>query len=97
MRGVVFVIATVAIVAANPTHAACSKPQAPSCAIEGAFAQPRDQDECRLQMLPYKGGMEAFAECLKAEGQDELPALSELDHTLAEFNRRSRELPADDL
>ena len=95
MRGVVFVIATV--VAANPTHAACSKPQAPSCAIEGAFAQPRDQDECRLQMLPYKGGMEAFAECLRGEGQDEMLALTELDHTLAEFNRRSRQLPADDL
>jgi len=50
-----------------------------------------------LQMLPYKGGMEAFAECLKGEGQDEMPALTELDHTLAEFNRRSRQLPADDL
>lgn len=97
MRGAAFVFATIGVLAAGPACGACNKPAAPSCAIEGAFAKPRDQDQCRLQMLPYRGAMELFAECLKGEGQDEKPALAELEHTLAEFNRRSRELPADGL
>jgi hypothetical protein len=91
------VIGFIGILASSSAYGACSKPQAPSCALEGAFAKAQDQDQCRLQMVPYKGEMERFAECLKTEGQDEKPALDELQHALAEFNRRSRELPADDL
>lgn len=97
MAGKAFVYAVIGILAASSAHGACTKPQAPSCAITGAFAKAWDQDQCRQQMLPYKGSMENFAECLKGEGQDEKPALDELAHTLAEFNRRSRELPADNL
>src|SRR5688572_29379096 len=77
MRVQGFVIATVALLAATQSYAACTKPQTPSCAIEGKFAKAADQDRCRLQMLPYQGAMEAFAECLKGEGQDEKPALDE--------------------
>jgi hypothetical protein len=91
------VLMTVAVLAAGPAYAACSKPQAPTCAIEGTFAKAWDQDQCRKQMIDYKGGMEAFAQCLEGDGQNQKPALDELEHTLAEFNRRSRELPADGL
>jgi hypothetical protein len=48
-------------------------------------------------MIEYKGWMEAFAQCARDERQDDQPALAEFERTLAEFNRRSRELPADDL
>lgn len=89
--------AAISLLAAGSAYGACAKPEAPSCAITGAFAKARDQDQCRQQMLPYKGDMEDFAACLKREGQDDKPALDELEYTLAEFNRRSRELPADDL
>ena len=97
MRGIALVYATIGIFAASLSYAACSKPQAPSCAIEGAFAKARDQDQCRVQMLGYHGDMEVFAQCLRDEGRDEKPALDELEYTLSEFNRRSRELPTDDL
>jgi hypothetical protein len=48
------------------------------------------------QMLDYKGGMEALAQCLKDDGRDAGPAIDELAYTLSEFNRRSRELPNDE-
>jgi hypothetical protein len=89
--------AAVGIFAANSAFAACSKPEAPSCAIEGAFASAQEWDRCRLQMIAYKGGMEAFGECLREEKQDEQAAVEELEFTLSEFNRRSRELPDDGL
>jgi hypothetical protein len=95
MRAPVFMI--VAVLAVTPTYAACSKPQAPTCAVEGAFASAAEQDQCRKQMLVYKGGMEVFAQCVREEKRDDQPAIAELEHTLAEFNRRSRELPADDM
>jgi hypothetical protein len=95
MRGIAFGCAVIGIFAAAPSYA-CNKPQAPSCAIEGAFASARDQDQCRRRMLDYNGGMEDFAQCLRDEGRDEQPALKELEYTLSEFNRRSRELPNKD-
>jgi hypothetical protein len=48
-------------------------------------------------MIDYNRDMGAFAQCLKDDGQDEKSARDELAYTLSEFNRRSRELPADDL
>jgi hypothetical protein len=48
-------------------------------------------------MLNYKGGMEIFAGCLREEGRNVQLAFEELESTLSEFNRRSRELPADGL
>jgi hypothetical protein len=97
VHGTLLVVAIIGLLSANLAEAACTKPQAPVCALQGSFAKASDQDQCRLQMLPYRGAMETFAECLKQEGRDDKPALDELEYTLAEFNRRSRELPADDL
>jgi hypothetical protein len=97
MRGAVFAYAAIGLVAVEPSYGACSKPQAPSCAVEGAFASARDQDQCRRQMIAYQGGMEDFAECLREEGRDQQSAITELEYTLSEFNRRSRALPSDDL
>ncbi len=97
MRGAAFACAAIGLFAIDPSYGACSKPQAPSCAVEGAFASARDQDRCRQQMLDYKGEMEGFAGCLRDEGRDEQSAITELEYILSEFNRRSRELPGDDL
>ena len=95
MRGIAFGCAVIGVFVAAPSYA-CNKPQAPSCAVEGAFASARDQDRCRQQILDYKGEMEDLAQCLRGEGRDEQPALKELEYTLSEFNRRSRELPNKD-
>ena len=97
LHGLTLAAALVGVGAGGSSYAACSKPQAPSCAIEGAFAKARDQDQCRLRMLDYQGGMEDFAQCLRNEGRDEKSAVDELAYTLSEFNRRSRELPSDGL
>jgi hypothetical protein len=95
MRGVIFAT-IIGILAAAPSYA-CTNPQAPRCAVDGSFASARSQDDCRKLMLVYHGQMEVFAQCLRDAGRDEQSALAELEHTLAEFNRRSRDLPADDL
>jgi hypothetical protein len=92
-----FAFAAIGVLAIGPAFGACTKPAAPRCAIEGAFAKPWDQDQCRRQMIDYNRDMGAFAQCLKDDGQDEKSAREELATTLSEFNRRSRELPADDL
>jgi hypothetical protein len=71
----------------------CSKPEAPSCAIErGRFAGLDDYDQCRMLMLKYKGGMEGYADCLDGasrptEGQS---ARDELEANLVQFNRKAR-------
>jgi hypothetical protein len=97
MRGAAFAYGVIGILAASSSYGACTKPPAPSCAIEGAFASAQQWDQCRLQMLAYKGGMENFAGCLREEQGDDAPAIAELEYTLSEFNRRSRELPPDGL
>jgi hypothetical protein len=97
MRNITFATAVVGVLMVGPSHGACTKPDAPSCAITGAFVSAAEWDRCRIQMLSYKGGMEIFAGCLREEGRDEQLALQELEYTLSEFNRRSRELPPDGL
>jgi hypothetical protein len=92
-RHVIATCAYVAAVTGGHTEAMCSKPEAPSCGIDkGLFARPADYDECRLQMIKYKSGMEGYAECLngadrRSDGQS---ARDELEKTLAQFNRKAR-------
>ena len=70
-----------------------TKPEAPSCALQtGAFAGEAVFDSCRLAMISYRTGMEAFAECVQKDGQaeQEKAARDELENVLARFNRRAR-------
>lgn len=91
MRGLVLVIA--GILVAGPSYGACTKPEAPSCALQtGAFAGQAIFDSCRLEMIAYRRTMEAFAECHQKDGQaaQEKAARDELVDVLARFNRRAR-------
>lgn len=91
MRSWVLVIA--AILVAGPSYGACTKPDAPSCALQtGAFAGEAVFDSCRLEMISYRRTMEALAECHQKDGQlaQEKAARDELDDVLARFNRRAR-------
>lgn len=89
MRSGVFILG--GILLAAPAYAACTKPDVPACATQrGAFAGESDFDQCRNQMLAYKGGMEILAACLKEEKKDDKPANDELEDVLAKFNRRAR-------
>ena len=91
MRSLVVGIA--AILIAEPSYGACTKPEAPSCAAQtGAFASEADFDACRMPMLSYRSGMEAFAECVQKDGQaeQEKAARDELENVLVQFNRRAR-------
>jgi hypothetical protein len=93
MRSVVLAVTGIGILIAGPSHGACSKPEAPICGQQpGAFTGQADFDQCRMQMISYKSGMETFANCLQKEGQSaqEQSAREELDAVLARFNRRAR-------
>jgi hypothetical protein len=93
MRNLVLVFASIEILMAAPVYGACTKPDAPSCATQrSAFTDVDDFDQCRLQMLSYRDGMEAFASCLQQDGQSsqEKSARDELQDILSRFNRRAR-------
>ena len=93
MRDTTFAFVTIGILIAGPSHAACTKPDIPACAIQNnPFPSEADFDKCRIQMIAYKDGMENFAACLKEAAQfpEEQSARDELETTLARFNRRAR-------
>ena len=93
MRAAAFRCAAFVALMSGPAHAACTKPAIPACAIEkGGFSSPAKYDECRLQMIAYKGAMEQHAACAKEAGspQEEKSSEDELQATLATFNKRAR-------
>jgi len=93
MRAAAFTYVTIATLISEPAYAACTKPDIPACAVEkGAFASEANFDQCRMQMLAYKDGMEQHATCTKEAGspQEGQATEDELQATLAKFNRRAR-------
>ncbi len=93
MRVAAFALAASGVLISAPSHAACAKPDIPACGIaKGAFSGEADFDQCRMQMITYKGEMEKHAACAKEAGrpQQEQSAEQELEATLAQFNRRAR-------
>ena len=92
MRSITAVIC-LAVLVSGPAYAACTKPVIPVCAVEkDAFASEAIFDQCRMQMIAYKGGMEQHASCAKEAGspQEEKSSEQELQATLDAFNRRAR-------
>jgi hypothetical protein len=82
-----------AAVAGAQAQGTCSKPQAPACAVErGQFDGQAGYDQCRMQMLAYKGGMEGYADCLDQASRptDGQSARDELEAILTTFNRKAR-------
>jgi hypothetical protein len=89
----VFALVAVGVLISGPSHAACTKPAVPACAIQkDAFSGVAEFDQCREYMIAYKGGMETYSSCAKETGQlpEEQLAHKELETTLWQFNRRAR-------
>lgn len=81
----------------SAAHGACTKPDAPFCAVRpGPFTGVADFDQCRMQMIAYRDGIEVFATCVKQEkpgSPDEQAARDEYEKVWSQFNRRARETP----
>ena len=93
MRSITVAVAATVILIAGPSHGACTKPETPACALErGPFPREEDFDQCRMQMIGYKGNMERYASCLDESEwpTDGLLARTELETTLGQYNRRAR-------
>jgi hypothetical protein len=95
MRSTVFSLATIGILAAAPSYAACTKPNPPACGATetGEFADVADFDRCRMRMLSYRDGIDVYVACVKEEGQppeNEKLAQDEFQSILSRFNRRAR-------
>ena len=93
MRSLIAVCMCIGAVTAAHAQGACTKPDTPSCAIErGPFPTAMAYDECRKQMIVFKKDMEGYASCLEESAwpPDALLASTELEATLARFNRRAR-------
>lgn len=92
MRNVMALMCLGVITAAH-AQGVCTKPDTPACATGGGpFSGEAAYDECRKQMIAYKAGMEAYAACLDESEwpADGLIARTELESSLARFNRRAR-------
>lgn len=78
--------------ATGSTQAACSKPEAPTCATRMVpFATDKDADDCRLDMLRYRDGMDRYASCLGETSADQEKAVrGEYEDIRIRFNRRAR-------
>ncbi len=93
MRSLALAFGAFGVLIAGPLHAACAKPEPPSCAQQTEpFADVEDFDRCRMQMLAYRDGIDVFAACLQTEGQsaNEQSARDEYQDILSRFNRRAR-------
>jgi len=92
MRAFMFAIA---VLTAGPSHAACTQPESPACALRtGPFAGARDFDECRKLMLTYRDDIEAYAVCVKPQSAADEKAARDAYHAAwSQFNRRARETP----
>ena len=93
MRNVTTALMCFGFLATAHAQHACTKPETPSCATDrGPFSNQAAYDECRTQMIAYKAGMEVYAGCLDESEwpADGLIARTEIESTLARFNRRAR-------
>jgi hypothetical protein len=93
MRLAGFALAFLATAAmTGPLCAACTKPDPPACATQRVpFANDDDADDCRMQMLAFRDGMDAYATCLgQASPDDEKAARADYEDIRVRFNRRAR-------
>jgi hypothetical protein len=79
-------------VTAGSSHAGCTRPDAPTCAIQLIpFAKDQDADDCRKDMLRFRGAMDVYASCLGTTSTDqEKKARDEYEDIRVRFNRRAR-------
>ena len=93
MRGGAFFAAIgLGVLAVSASQGACSKPEAPSCALERIpFASDKAFDDCRIAMLKFRDAMEAYASCLgETSAEQKKAAQDEYENVRVRFNQRAR-------
>jgi len=93
MRFHVFAFALLGVsLTAGSSHADCTKPDAPACALQTIpFAKDKDADDCRKDMLRFRDAMDVYALCLGTTSTDqEKKARDEYEDIRVKFNRRAR-------
>ncbi|MGC2775744.1 MAG: hypothetical protein WA418_08935 [Bradyrhizobium sp.] len=92
MRTACAVALLAAVAGVGPSSAACSKPEAPACALETIpFVGMQDFDACRMQMLAFRDRMDAYASCRgETSSDDEKAARADYEDIRVRFNRRAR-------
>lgn len=96
-RLTVAVVVAAAAMLADRSEAACTKPAAPACAVQdGGFSGLNEFDQCRIQMLAYRDGVDAYVTCSQQDAQksqDEQLVRNEYEDIRQQFNRRARATP----
>jgi hypothetical protein len=92
MKRLVAIVALFAGLQSEVLFAACSKPGAPACALERVpFASDKAADDCRIEMLSFRGKMDEYASCLgQASVDEEKAARDEYEDVRVKFNQRAR-------
>jgi hypothetical protein len=94
---IVLMFATLSI--ADHSFAYCSKPSAPSCALQyGAFDDQWEFDRCKRDIESFKNEVENFMRCNNDEAErairrannENQSASSEYSDAVSSFNRRAR-------
>jgi hypothetical protein len=81
-----------AVLAVTTSQGACLKPDAPNCALERVpFASDKAADDCRKDMVKFRGAMDSYATCLAGISTDqEKAARDDYEDVRVQFNRRAR-------
>jgi hypothetical protein len=93
MHGCAFFAAIgMAVLAITPSQGACTKPDAPACALERVpFASDKAADDCRKDMLKFRDAMDRYASCLGETSADqEKAARDDSEDVRIRFNKRAR-------
>jgi hypothetical protein len=93
MHGSAFLAAIgLGVLAAAPSQGACSKPDAPSCALERiAFESDMAADNSRKDMVKARDAMDGYASCLGEASADlEKTARDDYEEVRTRFNKRAR-------
>jgi hypothetical protein len=93
MHGSTFFAAIgLAVLAVAPSQGACSKPDAPSCALERIpFATDMAANDCRKDIIRFRDAMDRYASCLgEVSADQEKAARDDYEEVRIRFNKRAR-------
>jgi hypothetical protein len=81
-----------AVLAVTPSQGACSKPDAPNCALERVpLASDKAADDCRKDMVKFRDAMDGYATCQAGVSADqEKAARDDYEEVRVRFNQRVR-------
>ena len=81
-----------AVLTITPSQGACSKSDAPNCALERVpFVSDKAADDCRKDMVKFRDAMDGYASCLRDISADqEKAARDDYENVRVQFNQRAR-------